>query len=100
MSRAAASHETLQLERPTHDGNRNEVSGDRRTTSHSQGPTEPRLVAESAGPEDPSPESSLGRSDGRIVQLCRGVQNPRPQGPEEGHRESDDDVAGLVASRL
>ena len=41
-----------------------------------------------------------GRSHGRGVRLRRGVQEPRPRCPEEGHRGGDDDVAGLVAGGL
>ena len=40
------------------------------------------------------------RSDGRGLQLRRGVQEPRPGGREEGSRGADDRLAGLVAGGL
>src|SRR5258706_8351334 len=58
-------------------------------------PIQQRLVAESAEPEGPPHEPPGGRSDGRVVQLRRSIQDARSRGPEEGHRGGDDDVAGL-----
>ena len=67
---------------------------------HAKSKDQPRLVAESVEPEDPPPELSPVRSDGRGVQLCRGVQESRPGCREEGPVRADDDVAGLVAGGL
>ncbi len=61
---------------------------------------EPGLVAESAGPLDSPPALAPVQSDGRGLQLRRGVQDPRPRSAEAGHHRRDDDVAGLVAGRL
>ncbi len=63
-------------------------------------PVESRLVAESVEPEHPPHEPPRGRSDGRVVQLCRRVQITRSRCAEEGPRGGDDEVAGLVAGGL
>ena len=57
---------------------------------------EPRLVAQSAEPQDPA----AGGSDGEGLQLRQGVQEPGPVGGEEGSRGGDDRLAGLVAGGL
>ena len=61
---------------------------------------EPRLVAEHAGhPGSPS-QLHFVRSDGRGVRLRQGVQEPRPQGRDQGPACLDDGLASLVAGRL
>src|SRR5712691_1152215 len=69
-------------------------------THPSWGPDECELVAESAEPEDPAPELPPIRPDGQGVQLRGGIQEPRPGCRDQGSACLDDDVAGLVASRL
>ena len=61
---------------------------------------EPGLVAEPAEPQDPAPALGPEQSDGRAIRLRRGVQEARPEGPEEGPPRADDRLAGLVAGRL
>ena len=50
--------------------------------------------------EDPAPAFLHVQSDGRGLQLRRGVQEPRPGGREEGPLGADDRLAGLVAGGL
>ena len=61
---------------------------------------EPGLVAEPVEPQDSSSELSHEQSHGRGVQLCRGIQETRPEGRKEGPLCADDRLAGLVAGRL
>ena len=61
---------------------------------------EPRLVAEPVEARPPAPAFLQVRSDGRGLQLRRGVQEPRPGGGEERSRGADDRLAGLVAGGL
>src|SRR5947207_7103747 len=63
-------------------------------------PVEPRLVAQSAEPQDPASKLAPVRPDGQGLQLRQRVQEPRPGGREEGPRGTDDRLAGLVAGGL
>ena len=58
---------------------------------------QPRLVAEPAEPQRSAPELFSVEPDGHGIQLCRGVQEARPRGPEEGPHRADDGFAGMVA---
>ena len=53
-----------------------------------------------AGPRGSPPELFPVRSDGRGVRLRQGVQEPRPQGRDQGPARPDDELAALVAGRL
>ena len=64
------------------------------------GTVESGLVAEPAEPQGSPPELRPVQSDGRGVQLRRGVQEARPGGREAGPLRADDRLAGLVAGRL
>src|SRR6266849_1612734 len=61
---------------------------------------EPRLVAQSAEPQDPAPALAPVRSNGQGLHLRHRVQEPRPGGGEEGSLSADDRLAGLVAGGL
>ena len=61
---------------------------------------EPRLVAAPAGPPGSPPQLFPVRSNGRGVRLRQGVQEPRPQGRDQGPARPDDGFAALVAGRL
>ena len=73
-----------------------------RTHEHAAGGghVEPGLVAEPVEPQNPPPALRPEQSDGRGLQLRRGVQEARPEGREEGPLRADDRLAGLVAGRL
>ena len=47
-----------------------------------------------------APQFRAVRPDGQGFRLREGVQEPRPQGAEQGPARADDAVAGLVAGRL
>src|ERR1017187_2042721 len=74
------------------------VLGRRSQTHGGWGPDECGLVAEPTEPEDPAPALLPVRSDGQGVQLCRGIQEPRPACRDQGPPCLDDDIAGLVRS--
>ena len=65
-----------------------------------QADVEPGLVAAAAGPQATAPAFAEVQSDGRRLQLCRGIQQARPQCREGGHQGIDDHVTGVVARRL
>src|SRR5262249_1054781 len=61
---------------------------------------EPWLVADPAEHSGSPPVPPPVRSDGRGVRLRQGIQEPRPEGRDQGPACLDDTVAGVVAGRL
>ena len=65
-----------------------------------RGRRQPRLVAQSAQPEDPAEEPRRHQPAGRGLRLRRGGAEPRRGRPARRRRRGDARLAGLVARRL
>src|SRR2546427_6381133 len=63
-------------------------------------PIESGLVAESTQPSGSSPTLTSFQSDGRVLRLCKGVQEAGPGCRYQGPACFDDGLSGLVAGRL